>query len=446
MRPARRWPLGRSLRARLSLALGGVSLVVLVVAVAAVDSVFGTIQRRQLEGVVQSEAERVASLVRSGTLGERLLSGDAALRLQFVGDDDRVRLPDPGESPLPFARSPSRVMAEGVPYLVTSLPWTLPSGAVIGSVRVGLDLRETDASRARLRVSLASVGVAAGLASVALALVVLRRSLAPLQDFAAEAAALDPVAPRLTPYRGTDDEIRALSDALERALATIRARQRAERDALAEIAHELAGPLTVVAAELRALGQHQPGDERVAAARAAASELVHASRDLRTLARGELERSVELEVLDVGPLARAVAREYPGLPVHVETGDRRVVAEPERLRQVVRNLLRNAVQACGEAARVRLTVHSDGDEVHVEVVDDGPGLSPADAGRVFERYVSGRAGGSGIGLAVVRRVVEAYGGRVGVRSSRDGTVFSVALPAFRTQLVAEDEAPGRGDG
>jgi signal transduction histidine kinase len=92
-----------------------------------------------------------------------------------------------------------------------------------------------------------------------------------------------------------------------------------------------------------------------------------------------------------------------------------VFAQPDRLRQVARNLVRNAVQAAG-AERVRVSVEG-GPEVRLRVEDDGPGLTPEALARVFDRYVSGRAGGVGVGLTVARRIVASFDGRIEARSS-----------------------------
>jgi two-component system, OmpR family, sensor kinase len=175
----------------------------------------------------------------------------------------------------------------------------------------------------------------------------------------------------------------------------------------------------------------------VRAARVAADELLHTSQDLLTLARGELEGVPELSVVDAAEVARGVADAYPGVAFRQDGADARVFAHPDRLRQVVRNLVRNAVQAAG-AARVRVDVVGGADEVRVRVEDDGPGMAPEALARVFDRYVSGRPGGVGVGLTVAQRIAEAFDGRIEARSAPGaGSVFEVALPGWRTQVEAE---------
>lgn len=430
------------LRTRLALLLAIALLSALAAMIVLTDGVYAQLQQRQLEALLERDLDRVAALVRTGAVGQAFVDDEAgAVRLQFVSNAGAVQLPDPDATPIPLTEAATRVQIAGVPWLVSSEPWVLPSGLVIGSIRMALDLREPDASRTRLRVALLASAIAIAVLAGAVMLTQLRRALLPLTRLASQTRTLDPARPSLEPYVGPDDEVAQLAGALERALDAIRARQQAERSALAEVAHELAAPLTVVAGELRAVARRLPDDPRVEAARAAADELLHTSQDLLTLARGELEVPMELELVDVGAAVRSVTAEYPGVGVTIDAGDLRVLAELQRLRQVVRNLVRNAVQACGRADGVAVRVWLEGQRVLVEVRDDGPGLDPAAIAHVFERFYSGRRGGVGVGLAVVQRLVEAMGGRASARSVPGDTRFRVELPSFVAQLADDDPAP-----
>ncbi len=422
--------------------LAALLVVALVVALAAMivltDAIYGRLQRSQLEALLERDLERVEALVRTGALGQAFVADDAgAVRLQFVSSDGRVQLPEPGAVALPMATEMTPARIDGVPWLVASEPWVLPSGLVIGTIRMALDLRESEASRRALQISLFASALTSLVLAGIVALVQMRRALRPLAHLAAQTRDLDPVAPSLRAYEGPDDEVADLAAALQRALAAIRERQRAERDALAEVAHELAAPLTLVAGELRDLTRRHPDDPRVRAARAAADELLHTSRDLLTLARGELEAPLALAVVDAGVVAVEVADEHPGVRVARTPGDARVLADRERLRQVVRNLVRNAVQASGGGDGVVLMIAGERDLVRVTVEDDGPGLSPEATRSAFERYYSGRPGGAGVGLAVVHRLVGAMGGRVTARSRPGATRFTVTLPSLERMLAVD---------
>ena len=111
------------------------------------------------------------------------------------------------------------------------------------------------------------------------------------------------------------------------------------------------------------------------------------------------------------------------------------MADPERLAQVVANLVENAIKYAATTVEVATQTTSGGAGVEIAVADDGPGIDPADLPRVFERlYTSrrqpGRKVGTGLGLAIVRELVTAMGGRVDVGPTAEGgTRFVVALPA-----------------
>src|SRR5262249_34530747 len=109
-------------------------------------------------------------------------------------------------------------------------------------------------------------------------------------------------------------------------------------------------------------------------------------------------------------------------------------ADLEKLRQAIRNLVLNATQVGGEGVHVRVEVADDGDRARVTVADDGPGV-PADlAATLFEPFVTARPGGSGLGLAVPRRVAERHGGSLVLESTpgAPGARFSIYLPVART--------------
>jgi two-component system, OmpR family, sensor kinase len=427
----------RHLRTRLGLIVLGALLLAVAGTVLLVDQLFGRSQRESLEDLLERDLQRVQALVAAGTLGADFVEqGAGGVRLQFVSNAGTVLLAADAADPIPLARTPVRSVSGERAELVGSAAWRLPSGLEIGTIRMALDVAEADANRATLRLSLLFAGGLLAVVAGALAWGLVSGALRPLADLARQAAAVDPVRPSLARYRGPDDEVAELARALNVALEAIAERQQAERDALAEVAHELAAPLTVVAGELRQLATARPDDPRVRAAREAADELLHTSQDLLTLARGELDRVPDLSVVDLAEVARGVVDAYPGVAFAADGADARVFAQPDRLRQVARNLVRNAVQAAG-AERVRVAVEG-GPEVRMRVADDGPGMTPEALARVFDRYVSGRAGGAGVGLTVARRIVASFDGRIAASSEPGrGATFEVTLPGWSSQVEAE---------
>jgi two-component system sensor histidine kinase BaeS len=117
-------------------------------------------------------------------------------------------------------------------------------------------------------------------------------------------------------------------------------------------------------------------------------------------------------------------------------------ADPQRLSQVLGNLLDNAVRHSPQGGTITVKAANAGDGVQVDVTDQGPGLSPEELSLVFERFYRGdkararSTGGSGLGLAIVKQLVEAHGGQVWAQSDDDGgATFSFTLPLHPPQAA-----------
>jgi two-component system, OmpR family, sensor kinase len=172
--------------------------------------------------------------------------------------------------------------------------------------------------------------------------------------------------------------------------------------------------------------------------------------DLLLLARLDEGRPLEREDVElVGVAAEAVqtaATVGPQWPVHlVARQPVEIVGDRMRLRQVLDNLLANVRTHCPEGTSSVVTVEQVGDQALITVADDGPGLSPDDAARVFERFFRADAsrsrlhGGTGLGLSIVGSITRAHGGTVAADSPPGvGTVFTVRLPLAGT--AASDDS------
>ena len=419
-----------TLRARFSLWSTVFAALVVVVFGASVHLTYQRQLERQLIEVLQHDLERVAALLAEPSLGASFTGAASGnVVLQFVASDGRVVLGWGDPEPLPVVERPARVVRDDRTYLIAQAPWRAAGGVI----RLAHDVTETVEAVAGMgRLVLASGAAVVALAAV-LALVGVQRMLWPLSDLARQTRDLEPAAPAGVTYRGPRDEVHLLATSLNEALHDIRAHREEERAFLLEVAHELAAPLTLVHYHLDGLRQQGGEDARLRAAADAARELLRTSQDLLVVARGELERAVEHQLLDLRGVIERVAQEYPGL--RVEATERAEVAgDPERLVQVIRNLVRNAVQATGAVGDVRVVLRSRDDEHVVEVHDSGPGFSPEARERAFERGFSGGRG-SGVGLAVAKSLVERHGGRLRVASSTpEGTVMEVALPSLASRL------------
>ena len=324
-------------------------------------------------------------------------------------------------------------------------------GAALGVV--GLSLEDLDATVRRL-VVVEVVAVTSILAVLGLVTWwVVRLGVRPVQQMTATASAIaaGDLSLRVPPAEpGT--EAGQLSTALNAMLGHIETAfdERAAADArlrqfVADASHELRTPVTTIRgyAELYrtgALDERAALDDAMARTEAEAVRMGTLVEDMLQLARLDQGRPLERAPVDLARLgadavadARAVA---PDRRIELQAPDSAVVVGDEaRLRQVVANLVGNAlVHAPG--ATVTLTVRHEGGEVVVEVRDDGPGMTAADAARAFERFYRADAsrsrhqGGSGLGLAIVDATVRAHGGTASITSTPGaGTTVTVRLPA-----------------
>jgi two-component system sensor histidine kinase BaeS len=211
----------------------------------------------------------------------------------------------------------------------------------------------------------------------------------------------------------------------------------------ADIAHELRTPLAGLQAGLEELrdGLQSPNTARLAALHDQSLRLGRIVQDLADLSAAE-SAALSLHPVDTdlaGIAATALAGQRPrldaaGLTVTTDL-DRRVPVrgDPDRLHQAVDNLLANAARYCRSGDRVHLRVCVEDGQAVLQVADTGPGIAPDELSHAFERLWRGRdtagTAGSGIGLAVVRELVTAHGGAVGIDSQASGGVtVTIVLP------------------
>jgi two-component system, OmpR family, sensor histidine kinase BaeS len=281
-----------------------------------------------------------------------------------------------------------------------------------------------------------------GGAVVVVAILVLRRLAAPvgaLVEGAHRIAAGDLSA--RVPVRGPSD-LRSLARAMNAMSGRLEAEETRRRSVLADIAHELRTPLSIIRGQTEAIGDGiYPADaEHLAPIVSATEALEMLVNDLATLTLAEggalrLHREpIDVAVLvneTLGAFAAEARAAGVHLEEHVESGIPALDADPGRLRGVLGNLVSNALAYERSGGTIRVEGTGSGGQVVITVRDDGTGI-PADLlPRVFDRFVKGPSStGSGLGLAIVRDVVEAHGGSVSATSTvEQGTAITLRLPA-----------------
>ncbi|MDR7584663.1 MAG: ATP-binding protein [Armatimonadota bacterium] len=306
----------------------------------------------------------------------------------------------------------------------------------------------------------------AALAGAVLAAVVgtvtARRITAPLRRLADAAGRIGAGDLTSTVPAAGDDELGELARTFNAMAADLRRAEEARRRLLADIAHELGTPLAVLQANVEGMldGVVESSPERLASLHAQIRVLTRLVRDLRDLSlaqQGQLpldRRAMDLAALtrEVVELSRPLAEEKGiALTVHAP-GALPVVADRDRIAQVLQNLLANALRYT-EHGGVTVAVQGDAAEGMVEVSDSGPGIPAEELPYVFERFYrvdrsrARATGGAGLGLTIVKTLVEAHGGRVWARSRPgQGSTFGFALPVRPPAAVGGPEGarpPGR---
>lgn len=287
--------------------------------------------------------------------------------------------------------------------------------------------------------------IVAGLASIALAWWLGRRIARPLGEIGAAArrVAGGDYAARVP--RSGPEELRELADSFNQMAASLEEGDRLRRDLVANTAHELRTPLTNLQGYLEALrdGVVAADPDTYQSLWDEADRLARLARSLEDLAEGDRRPGqAHLAEIDLVPiLAAALELARPGFEAHglqlVGSWPGRLPgrADPDQLAQVLANLLQNAQRYAPAGGHVRLGAEERPGSVLVSLANDGEPIPAADLPHLFERFYRveksrDRArGGAGIGLAIVKQLVEAWGGRVGAESSAAGTRFWFSVPA-----------------
>ena len=245
-------------------------------------------------------------------------------------------------------------------------------------------------------------------------------------------------APRTGPQ-----ELELLADSFNRMAASLEEGERIRRDFITNAAHELRTPLTNLQGYLEALRDGVIGPDRdlFGSLHEEAERLVRLSQSLDALAQGERAPDApSLAELDLAQALRSsgeMARPAFGrrdIILVIEVSDRLAArANPDHLSQILANLLQNAARYTPERGQVTVRAEARSNEVVVSVTNSGDGIPPNDLPHVFERFYrveksrDRSRGGAGIGLAIVKELVEAGGGRVGVESNHSLTRFWFSL-------------------
>ncbi len=279
---------------------------------------------------------------------------------------------------------------------------------------------------------------------VIVATLLMRRFVNPLADviYAARGVADGKLDTRL-PTEGPQD-LRSLSESFNAMASSLERNDRERRDMLADVAHELRTPLSVIRGWLEGIvdGIYPENGPQVSMALDQTYVLERLVEDLRLLTLAESRQlPFDRHPVDLGQLVERTLEVFSAeaqeknisLAFAERGGDLTANVDPQRFEQVLGNLVGNAIRYVPEGGRVWVTAHGAADGLSLTVNDNGPGLPPEDLPFIFDRFwrkEKSRArvsGGTGLGLAIAKQLVEAQGGQI----------FARNLPGGGLQIVVE---------
>jgi signal transduction histidine kinase len=235
--------------------------------------------------------------------------------------------------------------------------------------------------------------------------------------------------------------MRALARSFNTMTERLQNADRVRRDLMADVAHELRTPLTVLQGRLEGQldGVYPRDDGQISEALEETRVLSRLIEDLRTLALADAGAlPLQKEPTDVADLVEdavrsleaEAARKGVALSVAPPARPSTAVLDPFRIREVITNLLSNAVRHTGPGGTVSVSVTESDAGTHVAVADTGTGMDAADVGRMFDRFYKGsESRGSGLGLAIAKGIVTSHGGDISAASEIGrGTTVRFTLP------------------
>jgi signal transduction histidine kinase len=458
----------------------GVSFVVFLVTVLVVQSVvFSSLLMRSNEQNPAGSPNNIATAV-AVDLGSALESnpgldldrylparygGDPAVRVFVIMRDGRIAGNSDRTLPDDIRRSAELVLERTDLRFAASAP-RLSGPVVTAPIQVRNELRglvvlppppprggPADVGRLLLSWPGTLLLVAATVAAAFVIFGPARRRLAALEEAAGRLGAGDLAA--RAPQEGSD-EVARVSSAFNRMAAelalrdeALRASDRLRRQMLADVSHELKTPLTAMRGYIETLRMPQAAlDEarREACLETIERETLRLDRivkDLLDLARHEHQAvTLDVRVFDVervfAHVVRRHERETHGRGIEVRAGVAggadQIVADPDRIEQVIDNLVANAIRHTPSGGVIELRAEMDGGSAVLSVTDSGGGIAPEHLPHVFDRFYkvdparTAGGGGSGLGLSIARAIVERHGGTIGATSVPGRTAFTIVLP------------------
>lgn len=432
----------------------------------------------QLEGTIRSQTEQVVQILQSNIDPSRarlpsaiVLSSQAMAQATTLSGAIVESTPNTMGLPIPLPASvlERNLTGESIQYdsvfedkpvRVYSAPVRISNGQIIGTVQVAQQLQPIIETLEIIRLALLAGGGLVLLLAAAGGAVISGTTLRPLHNFTETAnhivTAHDLQQRLVAPY--PHDEVGQLAETFNKMMERLEILFNTQQQLVADVSHELRTPLATIQGNLDLLRRGVASDpvmlrESMDAMNSEVARMSRLVRDLLLLAESDAGAPLQLRPVELDTLLLEVYREAllsanGRLKVRLGHEDQAVIqGDPDRLKQLLLNLVNNAIAYTPDGGTVTLSLYRRPDGwVRVMVADTGVGIAPDDLSHIFDRFWrhdkarNRKFGGSGLGLSIAKSIAEAHGGQISVESTvGHGTTFDVLLPVARPAFAAVND-------
>jgi two-component system sensor histidine kinase BaeS len=279
--------------------------------------------------------------------------------------------------------------------------------------------------------------------SLVLSLIFSKRLTNPIKKLTASARDISEGKSKIRVSVSGNDEISILSRTFNMMAGNLEIQESLRKKLTSNIAHELRTPLTSIQGELEGMidGLIKIDKERLLSLHEETGRLKIIIEGIEELSRAEASvLELKKQLIDIKPFLSNIKDRFErlfaakGVKLDLQCDDSlNIYADPDRLSQIIINLLSNALKATDKGGNVRITAGLKGTEGFIEITDTGSGIKKEDIPFIFERFYRAYEGGLGLGLTIAKELAEAHGGRIEVQSEYGkGTTFTLYIPTFTT--------------
>jgi signal transduction histidine kinase len=332
-------------------------------------------------------------------------------------------------------------------------------GELLANVQAVALLSTVNNARETLLLVMAGGGAVAVIASIMIGAWLSRRALTPIAGItgaAAKIAETDDLSTRL-PWSGPMDELGRLVSVFNGMMDRLQDLFSVQQRFVADVSHELRTPLTAIRGNLDLIKRYGMDETSLEAIESETDRMQRMVNDLLLLARADYGGlTLDLEPLDLDTTMMEAHRQAQILVKDRDLQVRLVRLEPlrvagsaDRMKQLVLNLVSNAIKFTPDGGHINLSLYGEGDRAVIEIADTGIGIGEEDLKHIFERFYQAdtsrvrnvqNAESSGLGLSIVKWIVEAHNGSIDIKSALgEGTTFIIRIPLLNASSAPADE-------